>query len=127
MNVEWKKLAEVITGTDGSDSLNRLAKLIVIGELKRRGFVDGRNDSLKEVFKEPFVYAGTFNLLVRSSLLRDRTYVWDFAGGISEGAKLGQGDIPEYNSSTGRRSKWVGGNAVSNWDKFLIAGVVLVG
>ena len=120
-----RSMAVAMTGSKGSDSLNRLAKLLVVGELRSKGFEDARNAELPELFKRTYVCGGHFNFLVRFSFLSDNlTFIWDFASGNVVGKSTGEGS---YISSKGRHSKWVGDGAERNWVEDNIGGVVLVG
>ncbi len=120
-----RSLAPVMTGTKGADAYNRFAKLAVVGALKDKGFEDGRNSDLAELYKKAYVCAGNFNLLVRFSFLNAvGSFIWDFASGVSVGKSMGE---KTYASSKGRYSKWVGKGAEKNWRDLNITGMVLVG
>jgi len=118
-------LASGITKTQGSDSLNRLAKLLVVGNMAKKGFADKRNSDLDELFKSSCVFCGHFNVLVRFSNLSEvGRFTWDFASGNVVGKSTGE---DTYISSKGRHSKWVGEGAEKNWEAANITGLVLVG
>jgi hypothetical protein len=118
-----KFLAKVLTGHQGSEALNRLAKQLVCGAAKSKGFWDHSNDSLQDVYDRDWVVLGSFNVLTRFSFPTGYgSFSWDFAGGVSEGKALSG-----YASSKGRHSKWVGDGARKLWEELNITGVVLVG
>lgn len=118
-----KKLAVVLTGHQGSESLGRLAKQLVIGSAASKGFRDKQNDNLPEVYERPYVILGYFNALTRFSIESDAgRFKWDFAGGISDGQKLSG-----YASAKGRHSQWVGDGAEKVWKENNVTSVVLVG
>jgi len=116
-------MAQFLTGHKGPESLNRFAKQLVVGAVRDKGFEDHQNDDLKSVYECPWVRLGHFNVLTRFSFLQGHgTFVWDFAGGVTEGQKLGG-----FASSKGRTSKWVGDGAEKVWKEDNLTGVVLVG
>jgi hypothetical protein len=120
----FRFVAQQVSHTEGSHSLNRFAKLMVIGQLKEKGFEDIRNSNTEEVFDSEWIFAGYFNLLVRFSFLSSaKKFVWDFGSGNVVGKSVGETFI----SSKGRHSKWVGDGAEKRWEENNISGVVLVG
>jgi hypothetical protein len=118
-----RKMAIVLTGHHGAESLNRFAKQLVIGAARDKGFEDRQNNDLKAVYELPWVRLGHFNLLTRFSFMGPGgSFVWDFGGGVTEGQKLGG-----FASSKGRTSKWIGDGAKKIWEENNLTGVVLVG
>jgi hypothetical protein len=118
-----KRLAVLLTGHQGSESLNRLAKQLVVGSAREKGFVDQQNNDMNAVYELPYVRLGHFNVLTRFSFLSDSgRFKWDFGGGITEGKALSG-----FASSKGRSSVWVGKGAGKHWNELGITGVVLVG
>jgi len=118
-----RKLAMFLTGHKGNEALNRLAKQLVIGAVKDKGFTDHQNDNLPEVYERPYVVLGHFNVLTRFSIASDAgRFSWDFASGISDGQRLAG-----FASAKGRSSHWVGDGAEKLWKELNIAGAVLVG
>lgn len=118
-----KKMAMVLTGHKGNESLQRFAKQLVIGACVDKGFTSKENENMQEVYELPWVRLGHFNSLVRFCFQNEhRSYSWDFAGGIAEGSKLSG-----YASNRGRHSNWVGDGAKKDWEEHNVTGVVLIG
>jgi hypothetical protein len=118
-----RNIAKFLTRHQGTESLNRFAKQLVVGAVGLKGFEDHQNDDLKSVYDCAWVRLGHFNMLTRFSFLESGgSYSWDFAGGVSEGQKLSG-----FASSKGRTSKWVGDGAKKLWEADKLTGVVLVG
>lgn len=118
-----RRMARLLTGHEGSESLNRFARQLVIGAARLKGFEDAQNRDLRAVYDRPHVLLGHFAVLTRFSFVSEAgKYIWDFASGVSEGQKL-----DGVASSRGRISKWVGDGAKKNWEEHNITGVVLVG
>ena len=118
-------LAMSMTNHKGPESLNRFAKLLVIGQMKDKGFEDSRNSNVKEVFDRDYICTGHFNALVRFSFLNaSNRFCWDFASGNVVGKSTGENT---FVSSKGRRSKWVGKGAEKNWKEKNITCVIMIG
>jgi len=118
-----RRIAQTLTNHQGSEALNRLAKQLVVGSARLKGFVDHQNDNMQEVYDTPWVRLGYFNVLTRFSFANAAgTYTWDFASGVTEGQKL-----DGFASTKGRISHWVGAGAKKEWEEHKITGVVLVG